>query len=256
MSAGHAHALYRPGDSPVHRLPAECKLVAVVSFVLVVVTTPREQFWAFAAYAALLAGVAVVARVPPGFLARRMLIEVPFVAFAVALPFVSAGPQTQVLGLTVSASGLMGAFNILVKGTLGVASSVLLAATTEVHEVLRGLENLRLPWVFVTIASFFIRYVTVVTDDMARMRVARESRCFEARSARQLKVMASVAGSLFIRTYERGERVYLAMVSRGYTGGMPRLAESRPGRLHWAAAAALPAAALAVSVTAWMRMGA
>ncbi|WP_031082481.1 CbiQ family ECF transporter T component, partial [Streptomyces sp. NRRL WC-3549] len=144
MGAGHAHTLYRHGHSPVHRLPPHCKLVAVLGFVVVVVSTPREALWAFALYAVLLAAVAAVARVPAGFLLKRLVIEVPFVAFALLMPFVVPGEQTELLGLTVSVPGLWGAWNVLAKGTLGVAASVLLASTTELRSLLLGLQRLRL----------------------------------------------------------------------------------------------------------------
>ncbi|NED87868.1 cobalt ECF transporter T component CbiQ, partial [Streptomyces sp. SID11233] len=68
-----------------------------------------------------------------GYLLKRLLIEVPFVAFAVLMPFVAEGPRTDFLGLSLSVNGLWGAFNVLAKGTLGVAASVLLASTTELR---------------------------------------------------------------------------------------------------------------------------
>ncbi|TVL93828.1 cobalt ECF transporter T component CbiQ [Streptomyces sp. SAJ15] len=255
MGAGHAHRLYRAGDSPVHALPPQCKIAAVFCFVLVVVSTPRTALWAFALYAAALAAVAAVARVPAGLVLRRMLIEVPFVAFAVLLPFVAEGPRVEVLGLSLSESGLWGAWNVLAKGTLGVAASVLLAATTELRALLLGLQRLRMPPLLVQIASFMIRYGDVVTDEMRRMRVARESRGFQARGVRHWRVLARSAGALFIRSYERGERVHLAMVSRGYTGTMPVIDEVTATRAQWACAAALPLAALAVCVPAWALAG-
>ncbi|MBT2383147.1 cobalt ECF transporter T component CbiQ [Streptomyces sp. ISL-11] len=256
MGAGHTHhQLYRPGRSPVHRLPPHCKLVAVLGFVLVVVSTPREALWAFAVYALLLATVAATARVPAAFLLKRLLIEIPFVAFALLMPFVARGDRIDVLGLHLSTSGLWGAWNILAKGTLGVAASVLLASTTELRSLLLGLQRLRLPSLLVQIASFMIRYGDVVTDEMRRMRVARESRGFTARGVRHWGVLARTAGALFIRSYERGERVHLAMVSRGYTGTMPLIDEVTATRTQWAYAAALPLAALAVRLTGWTLTG-
>ncbi|MER5969274.1 cobalt ECF transporter T component CbiQ [Streptomyces sp. NPDC002055] len=251
MGAGHAHRLYRPGASPVHRLPAQCKIAAVLCFVLVVVATPRAAVWAFGCYALLLAGVAATARIPAGVLLKRLLIEVPFVLFAFFLPFVASGPRTEVLGLQLSVSGLWGAWNILAKGTLGVAASVLLASTTELRSLLLGLQRLRLPPLLVQIASFMIRYGDVITDEMRRMRIARVSRGFEATGPRHWKVLATSAGALFIRSYERGERVHLAMVSRGYAGSMPVIDEVTASRAQWACAAALPAAALAVCLMGW-----
>ncbi|MEV7613945.1 cobalt ECF transporter T component CbiQ [Streptomyces sp. NPDC089799] len=251
MGAGHAHRLYRHGHSPVHALPPHCKLAATFAFVLVVVSTPREAVWAFGLYAALIAGVAAVSRIPAGFLLRRLLIEVPFVAFAVLMPFVAEGERVEVLGTSLSVSGLWGAWNVLAKGTLGVAASVLLASTTELRELLLGLQRLRLPSLLVQIASFMIRYGDVITDELRRMSVARRSRGFEARGIRHWGVLAKTAGALFIRSYERGERVHLAMVSRGYTGSMPVIDEATASRTQWAHAAALPAAALAVCVMGW-----
>ena len=251
MGAGHAHRLYRHGHSPVHVLPPHTKLAAVLAFVVIVVSTPREAMWAFALYAALLACVAYTARVPAGFLLRRLLIEVPFVAFAVLMPFVAEGDQVTVLGVQLSVNGLWGAWNVLAKGTLGVAASVLLAATTELRELLLGLQRLKLPPLLVQIASFMIRYGDVITDEMRRMRIARESRGFQARGVRHWGVLAKSAGALFIRSYERGERVHLAMVSRGYTGSMPVIDEVTADRAQWSYALALPSAALVVCLLGW-----
>ncbi|WP_405798345.1 cobalt ECF transporter T component CbiQ [Streptomyces sp. NBC_01506] len=251
MGAGHAHKLYRHGHSPVHALPPHCKLAAVLCFVLVVVSTPREAVWAFGLYAVLLAVVAALARVPAGFLLRRMLIEVPFVAFAVLMPFVVPGDQVRFLGLSLSEPGLWGAWNVLAKGTLGVAASVLLASTTELRALLLGLRRLRLPPMLVQIASFMIRYGDVITDELRRMSIARRSRGFEARGVRHWGVLGKSAGALFIRSYERGERVHLAMMSRGYTGTMPVIDEMTASRAQWTSAAALPLSALAVCVLGW-----
>ncbi|MGH3328721.1 MAG: cobalt ECF transporter T component CbiQ, partial [Streptomycetales bacterium] len=232
MSAGHshgAHRLYLPGDSAVHRLAPQCKLLAGLLFVVAVVATPPERFWAFGGYAVLLALVAALARVPPGFVARRAAIEVPFVAFAVLLPFIARGERVEVLGLALSGGGLLAAWNILAKGTIGVTTSILLAATTQPRDILLGAERLRMPTLLLQIATFMLRYADVIADDMRRMRIARESRGFRARDVRAWATLARSAGALFVRTYERGERVYLAMLSRGYAGSMPRLAEHRAG---------------------------
>ncbi|MET9510074.1 cobalt ECF transporter T component CbiQ [Streptomyces flavidovirens] len=251
MGAGHAHKLYRHGHSVVHALPPHCKLAAVFCFVLVVVSTPREAMWAFGLYAVLLGGVAYAARVPAGFLLKRLLIEVPFVAFAVLMPFVAQGERVEVLGMSLSVSGLWGAWNVLAKGTLGVAASVLLASTTELRSLLLGLQRLKLPPLLVQIASFMIRYGDVITDEMRRMSIARRSRGFEARGVRHWGVLGKTAGALFIRSYERGERVHLAMVSRGYTGTMPVIDEVTATRAQWSYAAALPVSALAVCLLGW-----
>jgi cobalt/nickel transport system permease protein len=251
VGTGHAHPLYLPGASPLHRARPQCKIAASLLFVLAVVATPREALWAYGLYALLLVALARVGRVPLQFLARRLVIEVPFLAFAVLLPVVGQGERVEVLGLPLAREGLWAAWNILAKGTLGVAASVLLAATTPVPELLRGLERLRLPRAFTTVAGFMVRYADVIADDLRRMRVARLSRGYDPRWLWQARAVAATAGALFIRSYERGERVYLAMVSRGYAGSMPVLEDLAASRRQWLAALATPAAAALVAATAW-----
>ncbi|WP_433251213.1 cobalt ECF transporter T component CbiQ [Streptosporangium sp. CA-135522] len=251
MGAGHHHRLYRQGDTLVHRLPPQCKLAAVAGFALVVVATPREWLWAFGLYALLLAAVAWTARIPPSFLLRRMAVELPFVVFAVALPFIGIGERVSFLGLSFSVAGLWAAWNILAKATLGVVASVMLAATTEPRLMLLGAQRLKLPPMLVQIAMFMLRYMDVIVDEMRRMRVARESRGFVARDVRHIPVVARSAGALFIRSYERGERVHLAMLSRGYSGSMPIIQDLSASSRQWLTAGMLPGAALVVLLGTW-----
>lgn len=221
MGAGHSHKMTHHGHSPVHRLAAHLKVVGLVGFMLVVVATPGDWYGAFAVYLAVLVVVIGISQVPPSHIAKRMVVETPFVVFALLMPFIAQGPRTEVLGVAVSASGLMAAWTLLVKATLGVIAGLTLAATTEPQDLLRGLTRLRLPETMVQIMGFMIRYLDVVGDDMRRQQVALMSRGFTARNPRHWPALAKSAGALFIRSYERGERVHLAMLSRGYTGRLP-----------------------------------
>jgi cobalt/nickel transport system permease protein len=252
MGAGHAHRLHVHGHSVVHRLPPQCKLVALVAFVLVVVATPRTAFWAFAGYALLLLAVTILAGVPLGFVARRIVVESPVIVFAVLLPLIATGPRVDVLGLSLSQSGLWSAWNVLAKATLGVVASILLAATTDQRALLAGLQRLRLPAQLVEIASFMVRYLDVITGQMTRMRIARAARGFTPRGPRAWPVLARSAGALFVRSYERGERVHLAMLSRGYVGALPSLSDGRTPLTAWAGASVLPLCALLLALGAWL----
>ena len=221
MGGAHGHKLHFHAHSPAHRAPAHLKIVALVVFMLVVVATPLGWWPAYAGYLTLLAALVALSKVPPTYLLRRMVVEVPFVFFALLLPFVATGPRTDFLGLTVSESGLHAGAKLLVTATLGVIASLTLAATTEPQALLQGLTRLRMPTLLVQIMGFMVRYLEVVTDELGRMKVARDSRGFAARDPRQWPVLAKTFGALFIRSFERGERVHLAMLSRGYTGTLP-----------------------------------
>lgn len=250
MGAGHAHPLYLDRAGRVHRLAPEVKIVAVLLFTIVVVVTPPVHFAAFAGYLVALAVVAAIARVPAFWLLKRATIELPFVLLAVALPFFGHGPLVDFLHLSLSVEGLHGAWNIFAKGTLGVLASLLLAATTTMRDLILGLDRLRVPSVFTQIATFMLRYIDVLADDARRMRIARLSRGYDPRFLWQVKAFAVGVGSLFLRSYERGERVYLAMVSRGYVGRLPVLEERRAPRRDWMVAAALPLISVGIAVLA------
>lgn len=253
MGAPHGHLLHYHGHSPVHRLPAQLKVVALLAFVLVVVGTPGQRYAAFGGYLVLLLITVRFSRVPLTYILPRLLIEVPFLVFALLLPFLATGPRIEVGPLRVSEAGLLAAWTIGVKGTLGVLAALVLATTTEPRDLLAGLQRLHLPALMVQILTFMLRYLDVVLAEMRRMRIARESRGFTGRSIRSWPVLARSAGALFIRSYERGERVHLAMLSRGYAGRLPNLAgQGAVAPVHVVQALALPGAALLVLATAYL----
>ncbi|WP_067650004.1 cobalt ECF transporter T component CbiQ [Nocardia harenae] len=247
-----ADRLYLPGGSALHRAPAEVKIAGAVLLVVAVVATPRDTVWPYAVFAAGLLALWAAARIPPRWIAPRLLIEVPFLVLALLLPFAAGEPRTVLLGLSLSTAGLWAAWGIAVKGTLGLGISLTLAATTAVRELPGGLTRLRVPGLIVTIVVLMLRYVDVVADEAARMRLARISRGDDPRSLAQIAATARGAGALFLRSYERGERVHLAMLSRGFTGSVPAPGTGPAAPRHWLTAAAAVLAAAAVCACAWL----
>lgn len=250
MGAGHTHALYVHEHSSLHALAPEVKIVATVVMVTAVAVTPRESVPAFLAYAVVVAALVTAARVPAGFMAARLLTVAPFVAFALLLPFVASGETTTVLGVEVSIAGLWASWNVLAKATLGASITILLTATTEIPEILRGMGAIRVPTVFTSIAIFMIRYLELVAGELSRMRVAMTSRGYDPRWLHQAGPMGHAAGSLFVRSYERGERIHAAMLSRGFTGAMPATQRPDPTWRQWATAAAPISLFLFIAVVA------
>jgi cobalt/nickel transport system permease protein len=120
-------------------------------------------------------------------------------------------------------------------------------------EFLTGFDRLHVPRAFTATASFMVRYMDVVADDVRRMRVARLSRGYEGRWIWQARAIGQTAGALFIRSYERGERVYLAMLSRGYSGTMPDAGRGGASPRAWAAAGVVPLVALSICILAWVQ---
>lgn len=179
---------------------------------------------------------------------KRSLIEVPFIFFALLMPFFGTGEVIEIGSISLYVNGLLAGASIVVKGTLGILVAINLSATTTAREILNGLETLKMPTPMVQIASFMLRYVNVVNDEMLRMAVARASRGFEATGVRQWPVLATAAGALFIRSYERGERVHLAMIARGYQGELPRTEKINNSARYWVIGLAVPFIALVISL--------
>ncbi|MBL8777120.1 MAG: cobalt ECF transporter T component CbiQ [Acidimicrobiales bacterium] len=223
------------------RLPAHVKVVGALVFVFGVVATPRTAVPALLVDAVAVAVVAGLARVRASTVLRRLVIEVPFLAFALLLPFVARGEQVVVAGVAVSEEGLWAAWNILAKGTIGVAVAVVLSATTPAADLLAGLDRLRVPVAFTAIGGFMVRFGAVLGGEVERLRIARISRGDDPRWLWQARSVATTAGALFVRSFERGERVHVAMVSRGFDGTWPRGDDVPAPPSAWLAAGAFAA---------------
>ncbi|HJX13363.1 MAG TPA: cobalt ECF transporter T component CbiQ [Dehalococcoidales bacterium] len=216
---------YSERDSLVHRLDPRTKLVAVFLFILAVALTSPTMWPGFAVYFVIIAALVLLSHVPVRYVLKRSLVIIPFVVLiAVFIPFFKEGEVAGSYNIwlwqvSVTHSGLQVFWNVLAKAWLSILALVTLTATTKITDLLRGLEQLRLPRVMVMILSFMYRYIFVLTDEVMRMKQARDSRNFgSGRRLWQIKTVGSMTGTLFIRSYERGERVYAAMLARGYDG--------------------------------------
>ena len=237
--------------SPIHRLDPRAKLIGFAGITLVAVSTPLAGWPAFVACAATLIVVAVLARVSPRTVWTRVRVVLPLVLFvAVFVPFVREGDPVDLGPVTVSEQGLATFATVSAKAILGTCSAILLGATTSFPDVLHALERLRAPRLLVLIAAFMYRYLFVIVDEVSRMRAALAARGYAPRHALQAAAIGRVATALFLRTYERAERVHLAMLSRGWSQTMPRLNVLTYTRADAVFLSALAASLLSVRVIA------
>jgi cobalt/nickel transport system permease protein len=226
MSVHSLHGVGIAGDpaSAVHRLDPRVKVLGLASVTLVAVSTPLRAWPAYAACFAALAAVALAGRVGPRVLWSRARVVLPLVLFvAVFVPFVRGGARVSLGPLSVSEAGLATFAGVSLKATIGTLSAVLLGATTSFPDVLHGLERMRAPRLLVLIAGFMYRYLFVIVDETRRMRTALAARAYRPRHVLEAAAIGRVVISMFLRTFDRGERVYVAMLARGYGGTMPRL---------------------------------
>ncbi len=220
---------YSDMDSFIHRLDPRTKFITSLSFILSVMLTMANNWTVLAIYFCLIFSLFLVSKVPLFYVLKRSLVIFPFVLLiAIFIPFFKGGEVAGSYNLwqwqiSVTQSGLFILINIVFKAWLCILSLILLSATTKITDLLKGLQRLGVPRVIVLIISFMYRYIFVVVDEMMRMRQARDSRNFGGKRWHQFKTIGNMIGTLFIRSYERGERVYAAMLSRGFDGEMRTL---------------------------------
>ena len=211
-------------QSPIHRLDPRAKLIGLSGITLIAVSAPLSAWPVYAACAAALAAIAATARVSPGTVWTRARLVLPLVLFVgVFVPFVRRGDPIDLGPVTASNQGLETFATVTAKAILGTFSAVLLGATTSFPDVLHALERLKAPKLLVLIAAFMYRYLFTIVDEVQRMRAALAARGYAPRHALQAQAIGRVATTLFLRTYERAERVHLAMLARGWSQSMPRL---------------------------------
>jgi cobalt/nickel transport system permease protein len=217
--------------SPVHRLDPRAKVVGLLAVTIVAVSTPLALWPVWVACAAVLTAVAAAARVPAAVVWHRgRLVLLPVLLVAACVPVARSGGDVRALGpVRLHDAGLEVATTVAAKALIGVTAAVLLGAVTAFPALLGGLERLRAPRLLVLIAAMMYRYLFVILGEAERTRAALAARAYRPRTAVHAGALGRVAGTLFLRSYTRGERVHLAMLARGYDGHMPRAAPLRLG---------------------------
>lgn len=220
---------YQDGSSLVHQADARVKLVLTAAFILTTALTPVAAWPVYVLLVALALAAELLTELGLGFYLKRALLAAPFVLAAVPLLFTVEGETLArlPLGLTITSAGLDRFITIALKSWISVQMAVLLASTTSFPEILSAMRALRLPRLLVAIIGLMWRYLFVLADEAMRLIRARQARSGIGeipgrRTGGQLawraKVTGGMAGSLFLRSLERSDRIYAAMLSRGYDG--------------------------------------
>jgi cobalt/nickel transport system permease protein len=223
---------YHETESFLHRLDPRVKVVVTVAFILSNALLPDGAWIAFGCSWLFLLTANLLSNLGVGFTFRRSLVALPFALIALTVLFSIPGtPLTSFhflfWNLTITDSGFLRFVSILIRSWLSVQMAILLVAVARFPDLVHALEHLKIPAILTTIIAFLYRYLFVLGDEVFRLMRAREARAAALpgqRSGGSLAWRASVAGhmagQLFLRSYERSDRVYNAMLARGYTGHM------------------------------------
>jgi len=190
-------------SSPIHRIPAAIKLLATLVFVVVVVVVPSEYWRVFAVFGSVLLVIAGVSRIPWRFLAGRLLLLEPFALGVAVMALFQQNGADIFLGL-------------LTKSSLCLFTMILASNTTPFSEILTVLKRVKVPSLLITILALAYRYLFVLIDEGERLQRARRSRTFESTKTKTWMSSAALIGQLFVRSTERAERIFAAMISRGW----------------------------------------
>ncbi|ODS36772.1 MAG: cobalt ECF transporter T component CbiQ [Candidatus Altiarchaeales archaeon WOR_SM1_86-2] len=217
-------------NSRVHSIDPRVKIIGFFSFIFFVIFTSPTEFQKFYFYFLLMFSIIVISKVPLAFIFKRSLVVIPFVLLvAIFIPFLKEG---EVMGsysfgsleFAITYQGILIFFNVLIKSWLSVLSMITLVSTTPFPQLLKGFERLKIPKVMVMIISFMYRYLFILADEIMGLKTARDARAAGNHGRLwHIKTIGDIIGTLFIRSYERGERVYAAMLSRGFDGRIKTL---------------------------------
>ena len=221
---------YHDHDSFIHRLDPRVKAVVTVVFIVSNALLPDGAWFAFGFAWLFLLLCNLLSKLGYTYTLKRSIIALPFALIAITALFSIPGKPLSSffflgMNLTITDAGLLRFVSILIRSWLSVQMAILLAAVTRFPDLIHALEHLRVPAILTTIIAFLYRYLFVMTDEVLRLLRARESRSAAAPGSRsgggvmwRAKIAGNMAGQLFLRSYERSDRIYNAMLARGYAG--------------------------------------
>lgn len=227
----HVHFLdpYQDKSSLIHRLDARVKLALAVALILTTALTPTGVWPIYILLLAIVMAVEVLSDLGIAFYLKRAMLALPFVLAALPVLFTIEGSTLLQLpfGLAITAPGLDRFMSVAAKSWISVQVAVMLASTTPFPDLLASMRAWRLPRLLVAIIGLMWRYLFVMVDEALRLMRAREARSAQSEQPAyqtggkliwRAQVTGGMAGSLFLRSLERSDRIYMAMLARGYDG--------------------------------------
>ena len=251
----HVHFLdpYQPRQSPLHSLDPRVKLVLVLAYILTSALTPDGAWPVYILLFSLILSIEILSTLGIGFVHRRALLALPFMLAALPVVFTVEGAELFRLPigawvLTGTVEGLERFVSVALKSWLSVQAAIILASSTPFPDLLQAMRAIRIPRLLVAMFGLMWRYLFVLADEALRLIRARAARSGVGRGdqpvarpkvreggslAWRARVTGGMAGNLFLRAFERSDRIYMAMVARGYDGEVRALPLSAMRVGHW-----------------------
>lgn len=204
-------------QTAIHRLDPRAKVLTTLCFIVCVVSFDKYEVSAMLPFLAYPVALVAAGNLPPGYILRKVLIVIPF-ALMIGLfnPIFDRQVIMQVGSIDIW-GGWVSCSSILLRAILTASAAIVLVATTGFPAICEALKKLGMPQLFAMQLLFLYRYIFVLTDEGVRVARARQLRSFGRRGL-GISQFGSLAGHLLLRTWERAERVHMAMLARGFSG--------------------------------------
>jgi cobalt/nickel transport system permease protein len=218
-------------NTPWHRLTPRSRVLCSVLLVFAIALTPNGRWLTWAVYGTAIAALMLLSRVKLTILFKRVAIEFIFISVVIIGTLFHDGNQVvlQWGWVRITTEGLIILGSVASKSFLSLLLLNVLVLTTSIPSLLHALISLKMPPLLVAILASMYRYIAVLVDEFTSMQRAARSRNLMSHPKRQRTIIGNMIGSLFIRTYDRGERVHQAMLARGYQGLPPMAEVQTPG---------------------------
>ena len=230
----HVHFLdpYTPRHSLIHTVDARVKFVLTLAFILTTALTPVGAWPIYILLMALITVIVILSELGVGFILKRAMLALPFVLAALPVIFTFEGDSSITfdlgsLNLTIYRDGVERFISIALKSWISIQAAIVLATSTPFPELLAAMRAVRVPRLLVAIFALMWRYLFILADEVIRLTRARSARMGYSDQPGlkpggslvwRARVAGGMAGNLFLRAFDRSDRIYVAMLSRGYDG--------------------------------------
>ena len=211
-------------SSPVHTIDPRAKLFTALAFIITVVLTPDGYFFSFALYFAAVMAALFFSHIPVLYIFKRSLTILPFAcAISFFVPFITPGPvlwelHISTLNMTVTSTGIIRFFSLCFRAFISFFAVITLVSSTRFGDLMWAAGKLGMPAKLSILVSFMYRYLFVLVDEVSHMILARDLRSSVKRKNPLLLASGGIIGALLVRSFEHAEKLYYAMLLRGYSG--------------------------------------
>lgn len=197
---------YAQVNGILQKIDPRFKIISALLFVFLVNLTPFDKIFSLIYYAFILGLCVLLAKVPLIRILQKSLVSLPFIIFFAlfSLFYHRHQPWFSIF--------------IVLKAYLSIMAMILLISSTSFSHFLKAMQKLKIPAILVMIFSFMYRYLFVIADELMNVKIAKDSRTAGGSKWFHTKTLANIIGVVFIHSYERSERIYQSMLSRGFDG--------------------------------------